>query len=79
MDPLTCSDLIDRGLANEAHCCSVCHNPEVIEAGRSKLNAVIIPSPDGTDILAEICCSQALSINSHEYVKDWTLPKAATA
>jgi hypothetical protein len=73
-DPLTCDDLIDMKLANEAHCCQLCHKPELTGYfGMSGMKAVFVPTPDG-EVRAEVCCSQALTVNAHEYVRDWTLP-----
>jgi hypothetical protein len=64
MDPLNCEDLIERGLASEAHCCDICHE-------EGPVAAVIVPTPT-EEIRAVVCCSQALTLNAHEYVKDWT-------
>jgi hypothetical protein len=66
-EPLTCDDLIDRQLANEAHCCKLCHDPELAAFAGSKMRAVVIRLPDG-DVEAELCCSQALTVDAHEII-----------
>jgi hypothetical protein len=71
IDPLTCDDLIARGLASETGCCELCHSPGLTgyAAGATEpgLHAFFVVV-DGVDHEAELCCSQATTVNAHEYV-----------